>query len=318
MQPVSWQNIWRVVKYPVLLGLLIWIFWQSLPSFQKVISQSPRYDWLIASLVVYHIGIFLISERFRLMLKSIGVIRTYWQCFFSYLTSVPYFFISPGGIGVDVVRYQKLKMPDDPEDHTHRKIIFGLLLDRVIGLISGIIVALLGWAVLADIMAERFSPIQCVLALTALPVLAGFAVWFILCRFPSLKATITDILYFGRANPAGICMTMILGVVCQLSLGITTYCIAKAMHVDVSLLTVVWVTAAGMVFLVIPASLFGFTMMDTSVILFYMSSGMNLQDATLLSLIGYVMRLWLGIEGVVLEFLSSLWQGAGNKILKND
>jgi uncharacterized membrane protein YbhN (UPF0104 family) len=300
-------KVWGVLKYPILFSVLFWLCQQAEPIFTKIIIAKPIYGYLFMAAAVYQVGIFLIAERFRIMLRAIGISRTYGQCLSSYLESIPYFFISPGGVGVEFARYMKLKKDDPTETDQKEKIIFALLADRLIGFAAGVSVGLVGFPTLYEMVmqSDRWPFIGVVIIFAA--GLVGAAIFWAASTYASVfLGRLKSILFLARSRPGLISYAALLGVFSQVSLGLTTYLVAQAVHIDISLWIVLWVTAAGMVLLVIPTTILGFTLMDVSVIMFYVVCGISLQDATFLSLVGYFMRIWLGLQGGVLEFSAYL------------
>jgi|GEM_PF-6502663 len=300
-------KFWGIVKYPLLFSILYWLCLQAGPVFATIMDSSPIYGYLIAAAAVYQVGIFLIAERFRIMLRGIGIVRSYGRCLTSYLESIPYFFISPGGVGVEFARYMKLKDQNSQEEDQKEKIIFALLADRLIGFVAGVSVGLLGIPTLYKMMAGSETGVYIAVAVCIVALAGGILViWAVAKYVPAFWGRLKAIAVLAKSRPGFISYAALLGMLSQISLGLTTYLVAKAVHIDISLLVVLWVTAAGMVLLVVPTTILGFTLMDVSVIMFYVVCGISLQDATFLSLVGYFMRIWLGLQGGVLELSAYL------------
>ncbi len=290
-------KIWRIIKYPVLLGILAFIISQCGPVLDYVGTHGVDYIYLLLAAAIFQIGVFLLSYRLQLLLKCAGVLRDYSVVLRAYLESVPYYFISPSGLGLEMARYYKLK----PEQGEKSATLVTLLIDRAAGVLGACFLALLGWRTLLQV-ANMLEPLT-LMIVGAIICLLGGAVLILLYRNQGIQQRIKTILSSYRLYKGSLIIAVFLSVAIQLTIGLTTYYIARAFGLEPDLYSLVWVSATGMILIIVPASILGFNLLDLPTAYIYTLAGFNLSDATFLILVAYLLRVWLAIQGGVLDLL---------------
>ncbi len=290
-------HFWSFAKYPVLFGILAFVLYQCRDIFEKAISHGVDSLFLIEALFVFQCGVFLLAWRLQLFLTSAGIQRGYLKVLRAYLESVPYYFISPSGLGLELARYIKLK----PKENEKASMVISLLVDRVAGVVGAVCVSLFGAHILLELVGIE-TP-KNVASVIFVILLLCFCFVGIILKITSIRNKILTVLNSYRTYKAKLGLGIVISVFIQLSIGLSTYLIACAFGMMPDLYSVLWVSALGMVLIIIPASILGFNLLDIPTGYIYSFAGFPLADATFLILIAYFLRVWLAVQGGILEMV---------------
>lgn len=290
------QSLWRIVKFPFFCLLLLWLGTQAYPKLLEIDRDEFEIWYFLAALIIYQLGILLQPERLRLILNRAGSPKSYYFTLGLNLATIPYYFITPGGVGVEVARFAKLKSQDS-EKLKGLTILSILFADRFCGLIGAVLLGLLGWRSLLKLEIAISHP-TILLALFACSLILIFLVFQFANYIHSIYLQFIEFqkLFFSKVSL--LCICIVYSVLVQATIGIATYLIAVSIGLNIELLTVIWVTAAGTVLIVVPVTVLGFNLSDASAPALYYIGGIGIGDAAILVIIGYLLRLWLGIQGV--------------------
>ncbi|RME04431.1 MAG: UPF0104 family protein [Planctomycetota bacterium] len=125
-------------KIFIALAFLFYLFQKGDLDIRKVARAFQRWEWLLVALALNGISMCVSVQRWRLLLESQGVLISFWKAF--KIAYIGYLFntFMPGSVGGDMVKgyyiFRKQK--------TRRaQALFSVLLDRVLGLISLVLLA---------------------------------------------------------------------------------------------------------------------------------------------------------------------------------
>lgn len=288
--------VWTFIKYPLVLAILYWLVATAWPSLQKLMMHGVTWLWLMLGLAVFQVAIMFFAQRFRLVLRASGIYRCYRHVLAIYIRSIIYFFITPGGIGVEAARYAALK----DENTSSTALLSALLMDRIMGMFAAVVLGLCGFsalfAVLQGITGNSYLLLAGLIAGAFLVLFAGYS-W----KREAVNAALVDLRASYTQHRCALLAAFVCSVILQALMGVAIYCCARAIAIDVDLFTTIWVTAAGMVLMVLPVNAGGFGLNDAGTALLFHAAGLGLEDATALALLGYLLRLWSGVQSGLLE-----------------
>lgn len=298
------KTFWQWLQYPVLLGLLVWLVMTARPALSTLTAHGVRWDWLLAGLVVFQIAVFLFAERYRLVLRASGIARSYGRVLAAYMQSLVYFFITPGGIGVEAVRFVRLRQGPEGEANA-TVLLFSMLLDRMLGMLAALVLAAYGIGPILALLGQGDVTVYTLL-LAGVVVLA--LVLAALWHWQRTHIVVAAKQLWANYRQHKILLFAALGysLLIQALVGLSVYLCAHAIGIAVDVPTAVWVTAASMALMVLPMNVGGFGLNDAGAAVLFTIAGVPLADATALALLAYTQRLWLGVQSGVLEFASKI------------
>lgn len=125
------------LKVAVSAAILYWLIGTGRLSLQDA-SALFRSPWLPVGLVLVGTGLFLNSERWRLLITSQNLAASRWETFRLSLIGVFFNYAMPGGVGGDVIKayYFSRNHP-----HSRATAVISVAMDRVLGLYAMILMA---------------------------------------------------------------------------------------------------------------------------------------------------------------------------------
>lgn len=133
----------QIVKLSLSVGIIVWLVKSDKLDFSSLKSfLQPKFFAL--GLILILINNLLVSERWRLLLKSQKAELTRWQAFKLSQIGLFFNFAMPGGVGGDVVKayyFNKLSKTQDNRFNPRVVALTSVLMDRVIGLYAMVIMA---------------------------------------------------------------------------------------------------------------------------------------------------------------------------------
>lgn len=298
MQRPAIAALWGIIKYPLVLGLLVWLLHTAWPSLAGFTAQGIDWAWLLLGLVVFQIAILLFARRFQLVLRCSGINRCYRHVLAIYMGSIIYFFITPGGIGVEAARFARLK---DARTSTPA-LLSALLVDRLFGMLAAVLLGVFGLGVLLSVLSDVSAHSYYLLLIGAVSVVVLIAATAYIKR-QLLLSVLDDLRRDYAANKGALMQALLCSIVLQALMGLSVFYCARAIGMSVDAFTALWVTAAGMVLMVLPVNAGGFGLNDAGTALLFHAAGLPLADATTLALIVFLLRLWSGLQSGVLELM---------------
>lgn len=126
-----------ILKIAVSAAILYWLIGTGRLSLQDA-SALFRSPWLPVGLLLIGTGLFLNSERWRLLITSQSLPAGRWETFRLSLIGVFFNYAMPGGVGGDVVKayYFSRNHP-----HSRATAVISVAMDRVLGLYAMILMA---------------------------------------------------------------------------------------------------------------------------------------------------------------------------------
>ena len=132
------QKLFLVIKLGLALGLIVWMVQSDRLDFSSLgILMSPQY--LIPCLFLTGVGIYLCIERWRVLLFSQSILLSRLRTTQLVLIGIFFNYFMPGGVGGDVIKGFYIAR-EFPESKT--KVIIAVLMDRIVGLFSMILLAM--------------------------------------------------------------------------------------------------------------------------------------------------------------------------------
>lgn len=149
-----------IAKFLIAFGLIYWLVSTDKINFSSIkVILAPQY--LMPSILLIAINIFIGSERWRFLLKRQGVLITRFNAFRLTLIGIFFNFAVPGGVGGDLIKGVEITR-ENP--HAKSKTAFSVLMDRLIGLYAMVFIAAI--TMLIDIKHVLTVPVLKVLFVT--------------------------------------------------------------------------------------------------------------------------------------------------------
>lgn len=143
------SKLLTIFKIALAAGLIFWLVKSDRLDFSNLsILLEPQF--LIPCLFLTGLGLYLCVERWRTLMASQGIFLTTWRTTQLMLMGTFFNYFMPGGVGGDVIKAFYIAK-DFPNSKT--KVIMSVLMDRIVGLFSMVLLALV-------IMLGNFSEIQ--------------------------------------------------------------------------------------------------------------------------------------------------------------
>ena len=308
------RHLGLILRIAISVTILGWlahkIEWAELG--RRIQSAEPA--GIVVALVLFGVTLFLSAVRWQILLRvqeiplrlaPIFQVSMIGQFFNSFLL---------GTTGGDVVKilYVAQLAP-------HKKSAAGLsvLLDRVIGLTALIVLTVGLSASRYRLLTSTAQSAQALwtfylIAAGVAGVLTGAALLPVLLRFANLKRLekklpfheqierISEAFARNSRNPGANLEALLLSFVAHLLNLFSQYAVMRALHLDVSFVTVASVTAIILVLISIPISVAGLGVRESLFVLFLGLSGVSREGAIAASLIGFSISLaWSIVGGVI-------------------
>ncbi|HEC02863.1 MAG TPA: flippase-like domain-containing protein [Phycisphaerales bacterium] len=169
----------------VVVGVIFAVIWLSSQGRWRKLREINQLV-LAAALAVFILSQIIIGLRWWILLRTQQIFIPFWAAVRLYFLGWFYNIIMPGSVGGDLIRLWYVTK------HTEKKFeaALSVLVDRVIGLISTLIIAAFFYTVVLRTEGR------------AIPFAAryGLLIWGLLCIILSITAAITILLLFGRGR----------------------------------------------------------------------------------------------------------------------
>ncbi len=132
------SKILTIFKIALAAGLIFWLVQSGRLDFSNLsLLLAPQF--LIPCLFLTGLGLYLCIERWRALMASQGIFLSSWRTTQLVLIGTFFNYFMPGGVGGDVVKafYIAKDFPN-----SKAKVIISVLMDRIIGLFSMILLAI--------------------------------------------------------------------------------------------------------------------------------------------------------------------------------
>src|SRR5690606_36787381 len=127
------RDWWRILRWPVALGVLVWLVASHLDGVRDLISSGVRWRWVAAAAGMRVISILLGTARWNRLLSGQGIHRPFGKVLRLFATGYVCNFLLPGTVGGDVARAGMIAV-DSPQQRMRGAA--SVPLDRLLGLLA--------------------------------------------------------------------------------------------------------------------------------------------------------------------------------------
>ncbi len=306
-----------IVRVLLSIGLLVVLL--MLVDRQALLQAFVDMDaqLFVIGLLVYALSVGVWSFRWLLIIRAAGETVGYVRVFLTTLVGLFFSQFLPATVGTDVARMVELT---DGEG-TNAKVVSTVLLDRLIGLISLVIMALVALVFSFAVVGGQESGIVFLTIGAFLALVIGWLVFFnrgLMRRFnwvfklpfagriESGIRNIYDSLHQLQKQPRMLVFALSVSFVAQIIEIFSIVFIARALNIQIPVVDffifvpLVWIVTT------IPISISGLGLREGAFAVFFAQVGVSSSDAVAVSLIYYVYHLVLGILGGFVFLRSSL------------
>jgi uncharacterized protein (TIRG00374 family) len=298
------------------VGLIVIVFSQI--NFNEFLTHvaTMHVGWYLVGLGCFFVFIGLWAVRWLFIIRAAGETARFGRVFTTTLVGNFFALFLPEAVGSDLARMYGLK----DEVGTSANIVSTVLLDRVIGLVSLVLMAVVGLLVGSEFINNQ-SVVLLIVGLLVFFVV-GWVLFFnrrfmewvftwlfklpIVGRLESSIRALYESLYALSQQPRLLVTTLLLSLVVQAVEVISVIFIAQAIGVQTSIayffifLPIVWVV------ITIPISISGLGVREGVFVFFFAQVGVNATDAVTMSLLYYSFRVISGILGGLIFLRSSI------------
>lgn len=283
-----------VLRLIVVPAGLAWVFIHA-PQLGWAQQVSLHPLWLVAALILNQIALFLFSVRLRLIL-GLWSVRLGWMASFRiHLQSMFYFIVVPMTVGLEIARYIKIKALDPSVSKTG--LAAALLVDRIVGALSALVLALLCLPLLRFTVAPPLATPWLLAVLAAL--LVGLAAAVIWGRW---RRQVGDAWRFTFGRRKVLVGIFVLSMIMHVVFALCIQTAAMGLGTPVTFTDVLFAVSGGMLFLAVPVSLAGIGPADAGAAALLVLLGHAVSDAVVVGALPYLARLIAAIEGGLWEF----------------
>lgn len=284
-------GVLRLVAVPA--GLL-WVFTHG-PEFgwRNAITVSPI--WMMLALAANQIALVIFAARMRFLLKLwnvrigwIAAIRIHFQSLF-------YFVAVPMTVGMEISRFIKIRAVDPSVSKA--ALAVALLVDRVIGALAALAVALLCLPGLKFGAAPPIAPRWLWVGLATALVMALIAL-----AWPASRRQLSKVWAVTLGRRKGLLAALALGLVMNVVFGFAIELAAISLGVKISFLDTLFAVSGAMLLIAIPASFAGLGPADAGAAGLLMLLGYDVRSAVIVGVLPYAGRLIAAAQGGAWEF----------------
>jgi len=277
----------------VAVGLLILLRW----ALQRLPDDTAKLDpWtLVGAVLMNQLALYAAACRLQATLAAFGVRIGRGQAMRIHLQSLFYFFFMPMSVGLEIARFIKVREID--RTVSTRRLLFALLLDRVLGLAAAILlVTALLPVVMPDVLRQVSYPGWLAL-ITAGTVIIGGVFWLYAPLRQRLSDAVAAIAEVARSLPLliGLALAALL-LVCA-----SVYLIAFGERIEIGPVALSFALSASLLGMSLPVSLLGATLGEAAGAGLFAVLGLNAASALLLVSVAYGGRLLGALQGGFIE-----------------
>jgi uncharacterized protein (TIRG00374 family) len=311
------KNITIIVKITVSLGLIVFLL--SRFDFSLVMQRLRQAD---ASYIIFAVFVMLFawlinSKKWQILLRQIDFSYSLSWLYRVNLISLFYSSVLPGG-QLTGEAFKCLKICKDESEKT--KLIFSVLLDKIIGLFAFIIVGLIGLLVSVSSFSERK---QLIFFFLISGIIASFLFVFlntkvlgriniiweryqIKNRFGNLVSHLLSLLSLYQGSPWKIVQALLLGMGFQFLNSASVYLLSRSLGLSIALADMMWVMALVSLVLVVPITILGLGLREGSFMVFLGLIGVASEASVSLSLLVSAFLILFGLIGGIFELFDSI------------
>ncbi|NCA70769.1 MAG: hypothetical protein EOM91_11810 [Sphingobacteriia bacterium] len=282
----------------VLTGLGLLLYWAgaSLPADTGRITVSA----VVLALLINQVGLYAAALRLRAVLAAFAIPISAGQAQSIHLRSIFYFFFVPMSVGLEISRFIMIRrlLPGS----SARPLILALLLDRVLGMLAALLVALvLATLVIPGQLALRLDPVW-----IGGGVLVAGALGASLLLHPSLRLRALELLRTLVDLGPRLLWPILLAFASLLLVCASVYVFAISSGIEVGAMALVFALSVALLAMAIPLSLLGASLGEVAGVGALSLLGLAPSVAILLAAVVYCGRLVGAMQGALLD----LWGDA--------
>ena len=306
------KRLWVILRFAVAFVIILYLL--SKISLSDVISSilSANLIYLLSAIVVNLLVWLIASYRLKFFSDLQGLNISTFQAFEINLSTVFYSLFLPGGnLAGGAIKFYKLSRKDNKMSGA----LVALALDRIFATIALCAVGLLFWVMSFPDDSDLFVLIM-VSILTGLGGLCfliffdrdqrtigkllGFANW--IHESPKLNNSVKNLSSLGKISFLSVALMIIISVISQLISVIIYYLILLSIDVNVPLVALGWIRSVVVLVTMIPISISGLGLRESSFIILLSAYGVNDSNAFAYSLIVFaIINIIPGMFGGLFE-----------------
>lgn len=315
----------RLILSLGLLGLLfVFVDWQTIIS--NIIQADIRFYLL--GLCFYFMTVTLWALRWYILLISLedSVKIPYLRVFRATIIGVFYSLFLPKAVGTDVGRIYEIFSDQKPD----AKLASTVLLDRIIGLLSLVIMSVVSLVIGSSFTAG--SSLYIIIPIVLLSLITGWLIFFnrtfmrrfrwifqlpLIERVYEIVLNLYQSLYLLQSKTKVVIVTIIASLVMKSVEVFSTIFIALAIGVELEIqyffifLPIIWVIS------MIPISVSGLGLRESAFVFFFTQVGVSASDAVTVSLLYYSCNLLVGVIGGGFLLHSTIFGYSSKKIINS-
>ncbi len=306
------KRIWIILRFAVAFAIILYLLSKINLSDVKSSILSANHVYLIFALVLDFVVWLIASYRLKFFSARQGLNITTFQAFEINLSTVFYGLFLPGGnLTGGAIKFYKLS----GKDNKLSEALVALALDRVFATIALCAVGLLFWVM-------SFPKDSYLLVLVMVSILAGLAALCFLIFFdrdhraigkllelanrvyesPRLNKSIKNLSTLGKVPFSSVAIMVIVSVISQLISLIIYYLILLSIDANVPFVALGWIRSVVVLVTMIPISISGLGLRESSFILLLGAFGVNNNDAFAYSIIVFaIINVIPGMVGGLFE-----------------
>lgn len=318
MNKSRWMTVLRLLLSLGLLALLFVLIDRE-AFLNTLLSVNPAY--YVIGLAIYFSSMFLWAVRWHLFIRASGENVPFWRAVTTLGIGIFYSMFLPTVIGTDVGRMYELGRD---ESNKKSKVVSGVLLDRLMGLITLCVIAVVALIVGGEYLAD--DGIAPIIIGALIFVVVGWFVFFnrtiievifrLVFRLPLINRLengireVYEALYHLHNRPRLLLLTGGVSLLVTASDTLAALFAAWAIGIDIDpiyffiFMPIIWLI------LVIPISISGLGVREGAFVFFFTQVGVSAADAVAISLLVYTFSLIVGMVGGVLLVRLSVSQAA--------
>jgi len=271
----------------------------------------------LIGLLVYALSVGVWSFRWLLIIRAAGENVGYVRVFLTTLVGLFFSQFLPAMVGTDVARMVELS----DEAGTNARVVSTVLLDRLIGLISLVVMALVALVFSAGVVGGQDSRIALITIGAFVALVVGWVVFFnrglmrrfswvfklpIASRIESSIRNLYESLHHLQNQPRLLVSALAVSFVMQIIEIASIVFIARALKIEIPIVDffifvpLIWIVTT------IPISISGLGLREGAFAVFFAQVGVASSDGVALSLLYYAYHLVLGIVGGLVFLRSSV------------
>ncbi|MEW6102539.1 MAG: lysylphosphatidylglycerol synthase transmembrane domain-containing protein [bacterium] len=255
--------------------------------------------WILLNIFISIIGLWLLSLRWKILLLGLGYKKPSIKSLFCYnLLGAFYSLFIPTQISNEVARGVKLYK----DIESKADVGISILLDRLIGIISLIIIAIISTLIVSPVFFGNNLLLK--MAFLGMAVISGF---FLILNMPFFKRFSGSLSLLKKENPWLIFLSFTLSIITQLFGILGTLLVLKSLDVRLSFFTIGFISSLAILSMLIPISVGGISLREGAYLILFEQFGIAREKAFILTGVIFGISFFFGIAGGIIEIGRGGW-----------